>query len=112
MAKTFVESYKNQLNNQHRKKQFPSRINVIRITEELREILFPGYIGRTSLNWLNVEYYVGGKLDRLFDELQSEIAKAYGEEYSNESLSKAECIQLSCDQTLTFSKNTPDSRNA
>jgi len=58
LAKTFVESYKKtNLITNIEKKQFPSRINVIRITEELREILFPGYIGRTSLNWLNVEYY-------------------------------------------------------
>jgi serine O-acetyltransferase len=111
LAKTFVESYKKtNLITNIEKKQFPSRINVIRITKELCEILFPGYIGRTNLNWLNVEYYVGGKLDRLFDELQSEIAKAYGEEYSNESLSKAECIQLSCDQTLTFFQKIPQIR--
>ena len=43
-------------------------------------------------------------MDRLFDELQLEISKAYGEEYSTKSLSQAECVQLSCDQTLTFSK--------
>src|SRR5690554_951545 len=95
LAKAFVESYKKtNLITNIEKKQFPSRTNVIRITEELREILFLGYIGRTNLNWLNVEYYVGGKLDRLFDDLQSEIAKAYGEDYSHKSLSKPECIQL------------------
>jgi serine O-acetyltransferase len=111
LAKAFVESYKKtNLITNIEKKQFPSRINVIRITEELCEILFPGYIGRTNLNWLNVEYYVGGRLDRLFDELQLEISKAYGEEYSTKSLSQAECVQLSCDQTLTFFQKIPQIR--
>ena len=111
MAKALVESYqKTDLITNIEKKQFPSRLNVIRITEELRELLFPGFIGRTHLNWLNVEYYVGGKLDRLFDEFQSEIAQAYGEEFSSQSMSHAECIFLSCDQTLTFFRKIPDIR--
>ena len=51
LAKSFVDSYqKTKLITNIEKKQFPSRINVIQITEELREILFPGYLGRTNLN--------------------------------------------------------------
>jgi len=108
MAKALVESYKKtELITNIEKKQFPSRYNVIRITEELRELLFPGYIGRTNLCWLNVEYYVGGKLYQLFDELRSEIAKAYGEELPIDGMSHAECLLLSCDQTLTFFKKIP-----
>jgi len=112
IAKALVESYKKtDLITNIEKKRFPSRINVIQITEELRELLFPGYIGRTHLNWLNVEYYVGGKLDRLFDELQSEISKAYGEEFFSKSLTHEDCIQLSCEQTIAFFQKFPAIRD-
>ncbi|MCX6089015.1 MAG: serine acetyltransferase [Candidatus Atribacteria bacterium] len=108
MARALVESYrKTERITNIEKKHFPSRLNVIRVTEELRELLFPGYIGRTNLCWQNVEYSVGGKLDRLFDELSSEIAKAYGEEPSSDSFAHSQCLVPSCEQTLSFFKELP-----
>lgn len=57
-------------------REFPSRENVIRITEELRGLLFPGYLGDTRFCLANAEYIVGCKLSRLFEELRFEIEKA------------------------------------
>ena len=108
MAKALVESYKKtDLITNIEKKQFPSRINVIRINDELTLDNLPGINCRNNRKWLNVEYYIGGKLDRLFDELQLEITKAYSEEFSSKSLSQTECILFSCDQTLTFFQKIP-----
>ncbi len=77
LTKALVESY-------HRtsritckgEREFPSREKVIRITEELRELLFPGYLGDTHFCWTSVEYIVGCKMSRLFTELRQEIEKA------------------------------------
>lgn len=77
LTKALVESYRKT----HRitcseEREFPSRENIIRITEELRALLFPGYLGNTRLCSTNVEYIVGCKLSRLFVELRQEIEKA------------------------------------
>ncbi len=79
LAKELVESYRSteRITNIE-KRHFPSRDQVIKITEELRELLFPGYLGRADLCWNSVEYFVGNKLDRLFTLLSEEIAKAFG----------------------------------
>lgn len=77
LTKALVENYRKTLRiTCSEEREFPSRENVIRITEELRELLFPGYLGNTRLCWANVEYVVGCKLSRLFVELRREIEKA------------------------------------
>lgn len=79
-AKSLVESYrKTEKITNIENKHFPSRDKVIEISEELRELLFPGYLGRTNLSWLNAEYFVGGKLDYIFGELSREIAFSLGD---------------------------------
>lgn len=77
LTKALVESYrKTSRITCSEEREFPSRENVIRITEELRELLFPGYLGNARLCLANVEYVVGCKLSKLFVELRQEIAKA------------------------------------
>lgn len=88
-------------------KEFPSRENVIRITEELRELLFPGYLGNTRLCWTNVEYFVGHKLDRLFGELSREIAKALrGDPKAMEGVCLS-CEDQACQETECFFAKLP-----
>lgn len=49
---------------------------VISITEDLKEILYPGYRRRDGLHLGNVTYYVGDLIDRLHDRLTWQIARA------------------------------------
>ncbi len=91
-----------------RKKSFPSRKNVIRTTEELRELLFPGYLGRTNLCWENVEYHVGATLDHLFNEMSDEIAKSFNHpSHSSQNTTCSECQARACRETLVFFKKIP-----
>ncbi len=84
-AQALVESYRQteKITNIE-KKHFPSRSKVIEITEGLRELLFPGYLGRTNLCWLNIEYWAGNKLDYLFAELSREIVFSLGDRSQEE----------------------------
>ena len=54
----------------------PSTQSVIDFTEDLKEVLFPGYRRRQNLNFDNVVYYVGDLIDSLHDELTEQIARA------------------------------------
>ena len=54
----------------------PSYDEIIAATDELREILYPGYRRREGLHRGNVAYYVGELVDRLHDRLTTQIGRA------------------------------------
>jgi serine O-acetyltransferase len=54
----------------------PSYETVIAITEDLKEILYPGYRRRDGLHLGNVTYHVGDLIDRLHDQLTAQFARA------------------------------------
>jgi serine O-acetyltransferase len=54
----------------------PSTEAVVEITQELKEILFPGYRRRQNLHLGNVTYHVGDLIDGLHDRLTQQIARA------------------------------------
>jgi serine O-acetyltransferase len=54
----------------------PKYCEVIGITQDLMEILYPGYRQREGLHRGNVAFYVGDLLDRLHDRLTEQIGRA------------------------------------
>ncbi len=54
----------------------PNYEAVIALTEDLKEVLYPGYRRRDGLHLGNVTYYVGDLVDRLHDALTAQIARA------------------------------------
>ena len=51
----------------------PSMKNLKKLTDLIREIIFPGYFGNTSLQPQMIGHYLGVYLDELFDLLKNEI---------------------------------------
>ena len=54
----------------------PSREAVLACVEGIRQAFFPGYFGTTDLHDKSLHYYVGATLDRVFHELEEQIALA------------------------------------
>lgn len=54
----------------------PSYDVIIAATEDLKEILYPGYRRRSGLHAGNVAYHVGDLIDRLHDKLTLQIARS------------------------------------
>jgi serine O-acetyltransferase len=54
----------------------PNPEAVVEVTEDLKEILYPGYRRRTGLHLGNVSYHVGDLVDRLHDKLTIQIARS------------------------------------
>ena len=50
---------------------------IVRIIEDLKDILYPGYRHREGLHFGNIEYYVGDRVDRLHDLLTEQIGRAF-----------------------------------
>ncbi len=51
----------------------PSRSKIVKILEQIRRLLFPGYFGHKKLTDQNVQYHVGNLLMKLAAELTEEI---------------------------------------
>ncbi|MCA9118446.1 MAG: serine acetyltransferase, partial [Planctomycetaceae bacterium] len=62
----------------------PSTDAVIQITEDLKEVIFPGYRRRQNLHMGNVTYHVGDLIDSLHDRLTQQIARALRHAYDLE----------------------------
>jgi serine O-acetyltransferase len=60
----------------------PNYDTVIAATEDLKEILYPGYRRRDGLHLGNVTYHVGELIDRMHDTLTQQIARALRHETS------------------------------
>jgi serine O-acetyltransferase len=54
----------------------PSQQDVVTITDDIKEILFPGYRKRQNLNFGNVVYHVGDLLDSIYGKLSVQIGRA------------------------------------
>jgi serine O-acetyltransferase len=63
----------------------PNYETIIACTEDLKEILYPGYRRRDGLHMGNVMYHVGDLVDRLHDQLTQQIARALIHEASKRS---------------------------
>jgi len=59
----------------------PSSREIVEITQDLTEILYPGYRRRQNLHMGNVTYYVGDLIDGLHDRLTQQIARALRYDY-------------------------------
>ena len=67
------ESYK-QLCHEHMKGEaLPSIQRLGKVIELVREIIFPGYFGNTTLRTGTIEHYLGVYIDELYDVLSGEI---------------------------------------
>lgn len=92
----------------------PSYDQIIEATEDLKEILYPGYRRRSRLHIGNVVYYVGDLIDRLHDILSCQFERAicHGA-HENRTCTpekKARFEQLGQDKSHAFLKRLPEIR--
>jgi serine O-acetyltransferase len=90
----------------------PSYDEIIEVTEELKEIIFPGFRRREGLHRGNVGYYVGELVDRLHDRLTRQIGRALRHEAgaTNDCDQDEDYEALGQQKTLLFLERIPDVR--
>jgi serine O-acetyltransferase len=74
----------------------PKYEEIISATEDLKEIIYPGYRRREGLHIGNVTYHVGDLIDTLHDTLTTQIARALQHE------DRANKDQLDCDEEVDY----------
>ncbi len=92
----------------------PNYDTIIACTEDLKEVLYPGYRRRDHLHLGNVEYYVGDLIDRLHDRLSAQIARALCHEAGRNEACNAEKREhfegLGQAKTMAFLEKLPTLR--
>ena len=89
----------------------PSHEAVIEATEDLKEILYPGYRRRAGLHAGNVAYHVGDLVDRLHDKLTTQFARSLcndaGKNTSCNPQQKQDFESLGQAKTIAFLEQLP-----
>jgi len=89
----------------------PSIVKLRKIIDLVREILFPGYFGNTSLRSNTTQHYMGVYVDELYELLSEEILAGMCFECIDESINKVEKHQKKAKQTaLSFIEFLPEIR--
>lgn len=88
----------------------PSRESIIRILDDLREVIFPGFGRRQNLHMSNVEYHVGDLLVNLHDLLTEQISRALRHESPEGSRPLEEFERLGQQKTVEFLDQIPELR--
>ncbi|OHD23719.1 MAG: serine acetyltransferase [Spirochaetes bacterium GWD1_27_9] len=95
----------------------PSKDKIIEIINDIIDILFPGYFTNFEINNFNLQYYLGNKINKVFETLSSEIAKSYRHEHflQNNSCELCDecidqCIENGVEATLFLLESIPEIR--
>jgi serine O-acetyltransferase len=89
----------------------PSIVNLQRIIDMVREILFPGYFGNTSLRPNTIKHYMGVYVDELYELLSQEIFAGMCFECLDENNNKVETHNLKAKKiALQFIEYLPEIR--
>ncbi len=57
------------------RREFPSRVAIYELVEDLRSVLFPGFFGPSELTGETLRYHVGATLDKLLHGLNKQIKR-------------------------------------
>ncbi len=95
----------------------PSYSAVVKLLEDLTEILYPGYRRRQNLHFGNVVYHVGDLLDSLHDSLTQQICRALRHDFTTRNEAQRESVAdrdfeaEAQELTIDFLKSLPSIRS-
>ncbi len=114
IADSFKESYSL---DHIAKYPIPSKDRIIGILKDVIDILFPGYFTDKEINNLNLSFYLGNKINKIFEELSGEITKSYRHEHfiKNNSCDLCKgcsdlCVENGVESALFLLENIPEIR--
>ncbi|MCK3685404.1 serine O-acetyltransferase EpsC [Maribellus sp. YY47] len=105
------ESYRLVCHEHFKGEPLPSNKNILRIIELVREILFPGYFGNTTLRGETTKHYMGVYIDELYELLNGEILAGMCFECEDTTINKIEKHRSKAEQnTIELIEFLPEMR--
>lgn len=88
----------------------PSRKAVIDIVDRLRDLLFPGYFSKETLDEANIGYEVGRLVDGVYWRLSEQITRSLRHDCRRYDQPCVECVESGYQAAATFLRSVPDMR--
>jgi serine O-acetyltransferase len=88
----------------------PSKGEIIRILDILRDLLFPGYFGRQELSQATVEYHLGTEITTVYEMLAAQISRSIRHECRRTDNICVKCVQKGSEEALQFMEQLPTIR--
>jgi len=85
----------------------PSRAEVIKILEDVKEVVYPGYFGEWSVDRINYKYYLGAKMNEIYEGFAIQTAKSLRHECTGAHELCDRCMRRGREATITFMKKLP-----
>lgn len=108
---SIIDGYEKDCSIDHiNKYPLPSKTEIIKIIDDLFDIIYPGYFTEKDINKTNVNYFLGDKISVTFEKLTKEIAKSFRHEKKLEHHSCDfcdECLMRGITVSLELLKQIP-----
>jgi serine O-acetyltransferase len=88
----------------------PDKASVIKILDDLLEVIYPGYFGRKYVESSNIEYHVGDLLDSVYARLCQEVYRSIRPACDSTNDACEHCLGVAEDQSLLFLRKLVDLR--
>ncbi len=88
----------------------PDRDSVIRLIEDIRDLLFPGYFGNQEIDRDYLTYHLGTEVNIIFEKLSHQIARAIRHECHRNDIICTHCLNRSQAEALHFLQKVPGLR--
>src|SRR5262249_8496239 len=89
----------------------PDKASVIKILDDLLEVIYPGYFGRKYVESSNIEYYVGDLLDSIYARLTQEVYRSVRPTCAITSEACDHCLGVAEQESLLFLRKLTDLRS-
>lgn len=88
----------------------PSRESVIRILEDLEQVLYPGYFGSMPVDRVSFRYYLGAKMNEIYEGFSEQIAKSLRHKCEGAHEVCDLCMRRGREETIRFMRQIPKLR--
>ena len=85
----------------------PSREAVIKILSDVEQILFPGYFGMGPVDRVSYRYYLGAKMNEIYEGFSEQIAKSLRHECVGVHKVCDRCMRRGREEAITFMRKLP-----
>jgi len=91
-------------------RELPGKATVAEVLHDLMDVIYPGYFSSKNVSEANLQFYLGNKLDSLFERLAELIAKSLTHECDRHPEVCDQCRLRGKMETIEFLEKLPDIR--
>jgi len=88
----------------------PSRESVIRILSDVEQVLCPGYFGELPVDRVNFRFYIGAKMNEIYEGFSEQIAKSLRHKCEGAHEVCDLCVRRGREETIQFMRKIPEIR--